>query len=66
MSEAPARSNRGRTAGSDEASRVILMRTTGKYVGATAVDDYVYRPKVYEHCSVYDYIQMSTRCTVFV
>jgi hypothetical protein len=41
--------------------RAVLMERKGVYVGATHVDDYVYRPKEYEYCSVYDFVQVSTR-----
>ncbi|KAJ7229539.1 hypothetical protein B0H12DRAFT_1029993 [Mycena haematopus] len=36
--------------------------STKTYVGATSVDDYIHRPKVYELCSLFDYLQISTRC----
>ncbi|KAJ6464412.1 hypothetical protein C8R45DRAFT_840407, partial [Mycena sanguinolenta] len=38
------------------------MKTTSKFVGATAVDDYIFRPFEYEDCNVYEWIQVHTRC----
>ncbi|KAJ6472414.1 hypothetical protein C8R45DRAFT_835898, partial [Mycena sanguinolenta] len=38
------------------------MRSTKDIVGATAVDDYIHRPDEYSQCSVYEYVQVGTRC----
>ncbi|KAF8145327.1 hypothetical protein K438DRAFT_1630388 [Mycena galopus ATCC 62051] len=46
----------------DEADHAVLMRSKNGYVGATAVDDYGHRPREYEHCNIFEYIQVSARC----
>ncbi|KAJ7222667.1 hypothetical protein B0H12DRAFT_1031258 [Mycena haematopus] len=46
----------------DETHRAILMKSTKSYVGETSVDDYTHRPKIYERCTLFDYLQISTRC----
>ncbi|KAJ6451192.1 hypothetical protein C8R45DRAFT_848557 [Mycena sanguinolenta] len=44
------------------AFRVCWWKSSKNIVGATAVDDYVHCPNEYSQCSVYEYIQVSTRC----
>ncbi|KAJ7306337.1 hypothetical protein DFH08DRAFT_720832, partial [Mycena albidolilacea] len=50
----PARQNR-------ELEQLVLMKGKDCLVGATNVDDYVWRPSVFENTSLYDYLQMTTR-----
>jgi hypothetical protein len=45
----------------DETERVVLMKSNGKYVTATNVDDYVYRSPEFEDTSLYDHFQMTCR-----
>ncbi|KAJ6489136.1 hypothetical protein C8R45DRAFT_827073 [Mycena sanguinolenta] len=44
----------------DETQQALLMKSTKEFVGATAVDDYVFWPKEYEHCNVYEWVQVHT------
>ncbi|KAF8187811.1 hypothetical protein K438DRAFT_1594822, partial [Mycena galopus ATCC 62051] len=41
--------------------KVVLMSEQGKYVGATNVDDYVYRPSACESYSMFDFVRVATR-----
>ena len=39
--------------------RVVIKKVNGRYIGSTAVDDYKYRPEMYEAMSLYDWIQLA-------
>ncbi|KAF8126869.1 hypothetical protein K438DRAFT_1646889 [Mycena galopus ATCC 62051] len=41
--------------------RVVVMESSGHYVGATNVDDYMFRSAALDNCSVFKYVQMATR-----
>ncbi|KAF8183538.1 hypothetical protein K438DRAFT_1519160, partial [Mycena galopus ATCC 62051] len=45
----------------EDTDRVVVLESGGHYVGATNVDDYVFRSAALEGCSAFDYIQMATR-----
>ena len=42
--------------------KLVLQKSNGKYVGFTAVHDYIYRPQVFENKSLYEWVQMSVKC----
>ncbi|KAJ7305397.1 hypothetical protein DFH08DRAFT_721282, partial [Mycena albidolilacea] len=44
-----------------DVEQVVLIKSKGGVVAATNVDDYVSRPKSFEHVSLYEFIQMTTR-----
>ncbi|KAF8187236.1 hypothetical protein K438DRAFT_1552852, partial [Mycena galopus ATCC 62051] len=39
--------------------RVVVMESSGHYVGATNVDDYTFRSAALDNCSVFEYVQMA-------
>jgi hypothetical protein len=41
---------------------VVQKGVEGEIVGFSTVDDYVYRPKLFESKTLYEWVQMSTRC----
>ena len=43
---------------------VIQKGQSGQYVGFSSVHDYMYRPKVYEDKTLYEWVQMATRVKV--
>jgi len=45
----------------NNSDKVLIGREDGKYVGTSNVDDYRYRPEVYEAVTLYEWIQMSHR-----
>ncbi|KAJ7315248.1 hypothetical protein DFH08DRAFT_715920, partial [Mycena albidolilacea] len=64
--ERPAYPNQSGTAdhdldGETELDQIVLMNSKDKVVGATNVDDYIWRPMEFEHTSLYDYVQMTKR-----
>jgi hypothetical protein len=44
--------------------KLVLQKGKGEYVGFSSVHDYIYRPKVFEDKTLYEWVQMSTRCKV--
>jgi len=42
--------------------KLVLQKSKGKYVGFTAVHDYIYRPQAFENKSLYEWVQMSIKC----
>ncbi|KAJ7304795.1 hypothetical protein DFH08DRAFT_918689 [Mycena albidolilacea] len=45
----------------DVADQLVLMKTKDCFVGATNIDDYVWRSSVFENICLYDYMQMAMR-----
>ena len=41
---------------------VVQKGVEGEIVGFSTVDDYIYRPKIFECKTLYEWVQMSTRC----
>jgi len=44
--------------------KLVLQKGKGEYVGFSSVHDYIYRPKMFEDKTLYEWVQMSTRCKV--
>ena len=44
-----------------ETEKVVIQKSSDKYVGFSSVHDYIYRSKEFEHISLYKWIQMTTR-----
>ncbi|KAJ7301293.1 hypothetical protein DFH08DRAFT_724427, partial [Mycena albidolilacea] len=44
-----------------ESDQMVLMNSKNKVVGATNVDDYIWRPTEFEQICLYDYVQMTKR-----
>ena len=44
---------------SDVPERVVIKKVHGRYIGSTRVDDYKFRPKIYESMSLYDWIRLA-------
>ena len=45
--------------------KVVLQKGhSGEYVGFSSVHDYIYRPKIYEDKSLYEWVQMASRVKV--
>ena len=42
--------------------KLVLQKRNGKYVGFTAVHDYIYRAQVFEKKTLYEWVQMSVKC----
>jgi hypothetical protein len=64
--ERPAYPDQGQSGAADgeaetQLDQMVLMKSKDGFVGTTNIDDYVWRPAVFEHTSFYDYIQMTTR-----
>ncbi|KAJ7476502.1 hypothetical protein FB451DRAFT_1033107, partial [Mycena latifolia] len=51
----------GDTRETDKDDRVLLQRSDGEYVGTTNMDDYIYRPSIFAHTSLYEFFQMTSR-----
>jgi hypothetical protein len=45
------------------ADKVIINKNQGWFVGPSKVSDYVYRPSMYEHVSLYDWIHLHYKST---
>ena len=41
--------------------KLIIQKNQGRYVGISSVYDYIYRPKIFESKTLYEWIQMSTK-----
>src|SRR5438046_1082805 len=41
--------------------KVVLQRSKERYMGISAVHDYIYRPEVYSDKSLYEWVQMAKR-----
>ena len=44
--------------------KLVVQKTDGKYVGFSSVHDYMYRPKIYEDKTLYEWVQMASRVKV--
>ena len=44
--------------------KLVIQRSDGKYVGFSSVHDYMYRPKIYEDKTLYEWVQMASRIKV--
>lgn len=41
--------------------KLVIQKNRGRFVGVSSVYDYMYRPKIYEDVTLYEWIQMSVR-----
>ena len=46
------------------AEKVVIQKSNSKYVGFSAVHDYMYRPEAFGDITLYEWVQMATRCKV--
>lgn len=44
--------------------KVVVHKQSGEYVGLSSVHDYMYRPKIHEDKTLYEWIQMASRVKV--
>ena len=44
--------------------KIVIQKNNGKYVGFSSVHDYMYRPKLYENKTLYEWIQMASRVKI--
>lgn len=47
----------------DEPDKVVINKSEGKFIGLSRVNDYVFRPKIYEGESLYDWIRLYEKST---
>ena len=45
--------------GGQNPERVVIKKVHGRYIGSTCVDDYKFRPKIYESMCLYDWIRLA-------
>jgi hypothetical protein len=46
---------------SEKPETVVLSKNMGEYVGLSSVQDYIHRPRIYQHINLYEWIQMSRK-----
>jgi hypothetical protein len=46
---------------SEQPEKVVLNKNMGKYVGLSTVQDYTYRPRIYDHLNLYEWIQTAKK-----
>jgi len=46
---------------SDCDEKLILAKSRGQFIGLSIVSDYIYRPKIFENVSLYDWVRLSRK-----
>ncbi|TDL13583.1 hypothetical protein BD410DRAFT_683498, partial [Rickenella mellea] len=44
--------------------KLVLLKSQGQYIGISPVFDYIYRPKIYEHVTLYDWFRLSRKKSI--
>ncbi|TDL15281.1 hypothetical protein BD410DRAFT_688330, partial [Rickenella mellea] len=44
--------------------KLVLLKSQGQYIGISPVLDYIHRPKINEHVTLYDWIRLSRKKSI--